>query len=164
MACRAKRQNEMEGMMNRTKVLIVVGCLLGLALAWLPAYASPSSRITLTCDSPNAGDSVSGSVTVTLCETTNCGSTPGDSSYVCTPVSCDSANIMSVKQACDAGFKATAVSVNICYQEDQDGNPTCTSHPGDGTGIALGKKGFSTVVGPGSPPYGDGDTVSLTVK
>ncbi|HEY2524710.1 MAG TPA: hypothetical protein VGI29_06600 [Candidatus Binataceae bacterium] len=146
--------------MKRTKMVIVVGCLLGLALAWLPAYASPTDKkITLTCNSPNAGDSISGSVTVTLCDTTDCGT-----SLVCTPVNCDSSGTMSVTQACGTNFKVGAVSVNICYQEDQDGGPTCTQHPGTGGGIAITGKGFTTVVGPGSPPTGDGDTVSLIVK
>ena len=100
-------------------------------------------------------------VTVTLCETTNCGNVLGDNSLVCQPVNCDSAGTMSVTQVCSTDFKVGAVSVNICYQEDLDLNPTCTQHPGTGGGVAIGGKGFSTVVGPGSPPVGDGDTVSL---
>jgi hypothetical protein len=57
-------------------------------------------------------------------------------------------------------FKVGAVSANTCYQQDEDLQPTCTPHPGTGGGIALGKKGFFTVVGPGT----DSDTVSLTVR
>src|SRR5215469_13305264 len=87
--------------MKRTKILSAVGCLLGLALAWLPAYASPTNKkITLTCNSPGAKDSVGGSVTVTLCETTNCGTVPGDNSLVCQPVNCDSSGTISMTQAC----------------------------------------------------------------
>jgi len=38
--------------MKKAKLLIVVGCLLGFALAWIPAYASPTSKkITITCTS-----------------------------------------------------------------------------------------------------------------
>ena len=41
--------------MKRTKILVAVGCLLGLALARMPAYASPTNnKITLACNSPNA--------------------------------------------------------------------------------------------------------------
>ena len=137
----------------------------GLALAWMPAYASPTNKkITLTCNSPNAGDPISGSVTVTLCDTTAC-----DNSLVCPVVNCETGGTISVTQACSTDnattpFKVGAVSVNICYQEDGDPNPTCTQHPGAGGGIAVTGKRFTTVVGPGPPPTGDGDTVSLIVK
>ena len=147
------------------KIMIVAGCLLGLALACIPAYASPTNKkITLSCSSA-ASDSVTGSATVTLCETTNCGSVPGDDSVTCPPVMCDISGTVSITNACstDAAtvpFKVGAVSANTCYQQDEDLQPTCTPHPGTGGGIAITGKGFFTVVGPGN----DGDTVSLTVK
>ncbi len=147
------------------KIVIVAGCLLGLALACIPAYANPTSKkITLSCASV-AGDSVAGSATVTLCETTNCGSVPGDDSVTCPPVTCDSTFTVSMTNVCStdvatAPFKVGAVSANICYQADEDGGETCTPHPGTGGGIAVTGKGFFTVVGPGN----DSDTVSLTVK
>jgi hypothetical protein len=142
------------------KIMIVAGCLLGLALACIPAYASPTNKkITLSCSSA-AGDSVAGSVNVTLCDSPAC-----DQSFPCLPVACDSANTVSTTVVCstDAAtvpFKVGAVSINICYQEDEDGGPNCTQHPGTGGGIAMGGKGFFTVVGPGT----DSDTVSLIVK
>lgn len=103
-------------------------------------------------------------MTVTLCDTTAC-----DNSLVCPVVNCDTGGTISVTQACNTDnattpFKVGAVRVNICYQEDGDLNPTCTQHPGTGGGTAVTGKGFTTVVGPGSPPTGDGDTVSLIVK
>ena len=149
--------------MNR--IIIVSGCLLGLALACIPAYASPTDKkITLTCSSL-IPDNVSGSVNVTLCETTNCGNAPGDDSITCPQVNCDTASTVSITTVCSTDsaappFKVGAVSVNLCIQEDQDGQPTCTPHPGTGGGIALTGKGFSTAVGSST----DSDTVSLTVK
>ena len=149
--------------MNR--IMIVAGCLLGLALACIPAYASPTNKkITLSCAS-TASDSITGSATVTLCETTNCANISGDDSITCPPVACDTSGTVSITDVCstDAAttpFKVSAVSVNICYKADEDGQEACTPHPGTGGGIAVGGKGFFTVVGPGN----DSDTVSLTVK
>jgi hypothetical protein len=149
------------------KILTVFLCVLGLAVACIPAYANPTNKkITLTCASVT-GDSVTGSATVTLCETTNCGSVVGDDSITCLPVTCDSTSTVSMTNVCstDAAtvpFKVGAVSVNTCYHEDEDSQDVehCTPHPGTGGGIAVTGKGFFTVVGPGT----DSDTVSLTVK
>lgn len=148
------------------KVVIALGCLLGLAAACIPAYANPTDKkITLTCSSL-APDNVKGSATVTLCETTNCGNTLGDDSITCPQVMCDTAGTISVTSVCStdsAGtpFKVGAVSVNVCYQQDEEQQgATCTPHPGNGGGTAITGKGFATAVAPG----GDSDTVSLTVK
>src|SRR6185437_13207311 len=54
------------GRMNR--IMIVLGCLLGLALACIPAYASPTDKkITLSCDVSAGSDIITGTATVTLC-------------------------------------------------------------------------------------------------
>lgn len=147
------------------KILIVFLCVLGLAVAGMPAYANPTSKkITLTCSSV-APDNVKGSATVQLCETTNCGSVAGDNSVTCPPIPCDTLGTISSTVLCDTAatttpFRVGALSVNVCIQQDEDIQPTCTPH----TGIALTGKGFFTVVGPQPPSPIDSDRVSLIVK
>jgi hypothetical protein len=142
------------------KVVIAWFCVLGLAVACIPAYANPTSKkITLTCSS-STGDAVSGSVDVILCDSTQC-----VQSIACPQVTCDSVSISTTTlcstDTAQVPFKVGAVHVNVCYQQDEDLQPTCTPHPDTvGAGVAITGKGFFTVVGPGT----DSDTVTLTVK
>ena len=148
--------------MNTTKILIVVGCILGLALAWIPAYASPTSKkVTITCTSTGP-DTVTGYASVMLCDTPSCGN-----SVTCQPdpvVSCDtSANMISQTAVCSTGtalvpFKVGAVSIVIECSDNGD-NSCGTSY----TGIPIsGGKAVSFPADNIANP--DGDGVTVTVK
>ena len=110
--------------MNRTKILIVVGCVLGLALAWIPAYASPTSKkITVTCTSTK-GDVVIGSAAVTLCSSID--PTLPDAQQcirptICpTTVTCESTGTISSTMVCSAPYKVGGVSITIGCQDGSD--------------------------------------------
>src|SRR5579872_6726576 len=60
-------ERNLQGGRRMNKIVIVAGCALGLALAWIPAYASPTSKkVTITCNSAT-GVLVTGTADVYLC-------------------------------------------------------------------------------------------------
>jgi hypothetical protein len=148
------------------KILTVSCCMLGLAIACMPAYASPTDKkITLSCDVAAGTGVITGEATVTLCAdsapfpctgaTFNCQSTP---------ISCDSSGLtapISITVSCSAPFKVDGLTAMINVTDyDSNGNRVGTG--GSNPNSTLGGKGFSTTTGTGSgSPY---DTVSLTVK
>jgi hypothetical protein len=145
--------------MKRTKILIVVGCLLGFALAWIPAYASPTNKkITVTCNSA-MGDEVSGSATVTLCSSIDL-SQPIPSDQCVGPTDCptsmpcDSLNgPISVTMPCAASSKVGGVYIVITCSDGTEGS--C------GSSHASTLNGKGTVLGASNP---DGDGITVTVK
>ncbi len=146
------------------KILTVSCCLLGLAVACVPAYASPTrKKITLDCSSA-APDIITGNATVTLCGSSPTGVCGGDM-YVCpsTPVYCDSSGTtapISTTVQCTAPFKVDGMTATIGFI-DYDGSISSTTiitSGGSSPGSTLSGKGFVTTTGSGS------DTVSLTVK
>jgi hypothetical protein len=75
------------------KVLALSCCLMGLEMACAPAYASPTNKkITLSCDVTSGTDVITGTATVTLCDTPNCS---GGTQVAClaNPISCDSSGV-----------------------------------------------------------------------
>jgi hypothetical protein len=146
--------------MKRTKILIAVGCLQGLALAWLPAYASPTSKkITATCISTNGADAIHGSVTVRLCASID--SCPDftfvdvqGSTVTCAPtIDCDANNnTVSVTQTCDAPFKVGAAYAEVGCTENT--SPNC------GTAFTTTVKGKGAFL-PDTTTDGDGVTVQI---
>ncbi len=158
------------------KIMIVAGCLLGLALACIPAYASPTDKkITLSCDVSSGSDVITGTVTVTLCAAS--GSTPctGDT-FVCptdpTPLSCDSSGAngvpISVTVACDSlTFKVSGfhevISATDYAVDPSTGGPGYVIGTGPSDVInALGGKGYSISIN--TNPGTVTDSVSVTVK
>ena len=76
------------------KILTVSCCLLGLAVACVPAYASPTrKKITLGCGGAVAPDYVIGTATVTLCASSASGLCTGETKicqFTPIPLACDS--------------------------------------------------------------------------
>ena len=151
------------------KIVIVAGCLLGLALAWIPAYASPTSKkITVTCNSSDGGEVVLGDATVTLCVSLATCIDP-TKSVVCPEVFCDSSGVnqpISITVSCDAPFKAGAATgqVDFSDSEGSTGGSSPSIEP-------LNGKGFSVSAFPDTNPNdngadldGDTENVTLTVK
>lgn len=150
------------------KIMIVAGCLLGLALACIPAYASPANKkITLSCDVSSGTDAITGTLTVTLCAAS--GSTPctGDT-FVCptdpTPLSCDSSGAngvpISVTVPCSAPFKVDGLIIDLqATDTDSVGNVTTG---GANPTSTLGGKGYSISIN--TNPGTATDSVSVTVK
>lgn len=141
-----------------SKISIVICSLLSLAVACLPAYASPTKRkITLTCNSVS-GDAISGSATVTLCDSSAC-----TQQLSCSPVTCDS-NTVSTTMVCPTSFKVGWLTADITFS---DGDGSSGESQSSST---LGGKAYSTVAGYYQTPEsgGDGDTdndtFTLTVK
>ena len=154
--------------MNR--IMIVLGCLLGLALACIPAYASPTHKnITLDCSSSEAGEVVYGDATVTLCDELT-PTSPCLESVTC-EVTCESDAVppsQTVSCSTDTAnppFKVHAMTAQINFR-DSEGHTAGSSPSVD----SLTGKGFFTAVAPNpndtTNPDADGDTeaVSLTVK
>lgn len=143
------------------KILTISCCLLGLAMACVPAYASPMrKKITIDCSNVMAPDSITGTATVTLCAssaTDNCAT-----SYLCpsTPVSCDSNGTISVTVTCDAPFKVDYVTGHADVLE-YDGNGNFVGTGGSDINSTLGGKGYYKLY-PTNPP-GTG-AVALTIK
>ena len=101
------------------KIVIVAGCLLGLALACIPAYASPTSKkVTITCNSAT-GASVTGTADVYLCSSIDTSATDPVNQCVgatqCpSDFTCDSTGTISITMPCAASSKVgecTSLSV-----------------------------------------------------
>lgn len=162
--------------MNKTLAVFI--CLLGLAVAGIPAHASPTNKtITVSCDSDATDlDEIIGFASITLCDTSDCSGQKYDcvSATQNPPLSsisfvtgvCDNNNgingPVSITVSCSPGFRVRGVIPGIGYVEPNDpSNPQSTTHGP----TALGGKGFSTVYGSNTPDAdGDTDTVSLTIK
>lgn len=140
------------------KIVIVAGCVLGLALAWIPAYASPTSKkVTITCNSAT-GDSVTGTADVYLCSSIDTSAT--DPSNQCvgatqclSDFTCDSTGPISITMPCVASFKVGGVYVAIGCTDATDSCGT--------THISTLKGGKGVDLSAGSS---DGDGVTVTVK
>ena len=140
------------------KIVIVAGCLLGLALVWVPAYASPTSKkVTITCNSAT-GASVTGTADVYLCSSIDTSATaPANECVGATQCpsdfTCDSTGTISITMPCVALSKVGGVYVSIGCM---DGNDSCgTTH------ISTLKGGKGVDLSAGST---DGDGVTVTVK
>jgi hypothetical protein len=147
--------------MKMNKILAVSCCLLGLAMAAIPAYASPMrKKITIDCSNVTAPNSITGSATVTLCA-----SSPTDycgTRYQCPsmPVSCNSTGVVSITVMCDAGFKVDYVTGHAdVYEYDDQGNIIGTG--GGDLDSTLGGKGISNLYFSNS---GDASAVALKIK
>jgi len=151
------------------KIVIVAGCALGLALAWIPAYASPTSKkITVTCNSSDSGEVVTGDATVILCVSLATCTDPNQS-VICPEVFCDSSGLtqpISITVSCDAPFKAGAATGQIDFSDSEGstGGSSPSIEP-------LKGKGFSVSAFPDTDPNDTGadldsdtENVTLTVK
>jgi hypothetical protein len=148
------------------KILTVSCCMLGLAIACIPAYASPTNKkITLACDVTAGTDVITGDATVTLCAPSGLSPCTG-ATYDCpsTPISCDSSGLkapISITVSCSAPFKVGGLTAIISASDyDSAGNLIGTG--GSNPNSTLGGKGFSTTTG--TYPGSVNDTVTLTVK
>ena len=135
------------------KLLTASCCLLLLAAACIPAYASPTDKkITISCDTTGT-DSFTGETTVTLCpqppSVADCNSLTTDA-VVCGPIDCSIGVTAPISQTvpCTTNFKVEAVNVDLGIVGD-----TSTQHA-----VAASGKGFSTSFTSLT------DTVSVTVK
>jgi hypothetical protein len=148
--------------MNR--LVTISFSVLGLIVICAPAYASPKDKkITLSCSSSDASETVTGDVTVTLCATLATCSDPAQS-VSCPEISCDSSGqtaAISSTWSCSAPFKVGGViaQINLADSEGNTGGSSPSIAPITG-------KGFSITVAPESDQDTDGDneTVVLTVK
>jgi hypothetical protein len=144
---------------NMKRVLTVSSCLLLLAAACIPAYASPTNKkVTISCDTTGT-DVFTGETTVALCplspSVVDCNtSTAG--AVVCgtpvtAPIDCSIGMSAPISQTvpCSAGFKVEAVFIDLGIQ-----GFTSTQH----TIAVTGGKAIST-----SDTVGTA-TVSVTVK
>lgn len=146
------------------RVFTVFCCALGLAVAGVPAGASPTDkRLTLTCSVPTgSSDIISGGATVTLCDSS---SVNGESqtcigqSHQCasTPIYCDSGNKtapISITVSCSAPFRVGGMIAEMEYSDSdrKSGSSTYAS--------TLGGQGVSFYYGNPS----DYDTVALTIR
>ena len=145
------------------KIMIVLGCLLGLALACIPAYASPTKKkVVITCEVPaSSSDDITGDATVRLCASPDtCPAPiegPVDGTVLCPEINCDSSGLtafISVTVSCDASFKVGGVNAGMSYI-DSDGTV-------NGTTFNSTLNGKGVVFPYGNP--GDLDSVSLTIK
>jgi hypothetical protein len=148
------------------KILTVSCCMLGLAIACMPAYANPTDKkITLSCNVAAGTGVITGDATVTLCA--------GSGSFPCTgatfncpstPISCDSSGVkapISITVSCSAPFEVDGLTALINVKDyDSAGNLIGTG--GSNPNSTLGGKGFSTTTGTGTGSVND--TVTLTVK
>jgi hypothetical protein len=146
------------------KLMIVSGCLLGLALACIPAYASPADKkIALSCNVASGNDVVSGYVKVTLCSSIDpslvdecVGPT------VCPEVFCNSNGAdqlpISITMPCSAPSKVGGLAIDLeATVTDSLGNVINTG--GAQPTSTIKGKGYSLSVAPVL-----NDAVSLTVK
>lgn len=146
------------------KLLTVSSCVLGLVLACIPAYASPTSKkITLDCSSV-APDIITGNATVTLCGSSTTG-VCGGLTFTCpsTPVYCDSSGAtapISTTVGCIAPFRVDAMSATIGFIDyaGSISSTTIIDTGGSSPASTLSGRGFTTTDGYNS------DTVTLTVK
>ena len=140
------------------KIAIIAGCVLGLALAWIPAYASPTSKkVTITCNSAT-GASVTGTADVYLCSSIDSSAPePFDECVGATQCpsdfKCDSTGTISITMPCNELFKVGGVYVSIGCTDG--GNSCGTTH------ISTLKGGKGVDLSAGSS---DGDGVTVTVK
>jgi hypothetical protein len=145
------------------KLMITSGCLLGLALACIPAYANPTDKkIALSCNVASGTDVVSGYVNVTLCSSIDPSLVDGCvGPTVCPEVSCDSngANQLpiSITVPCSALSKVGGLMIDLeATVTDSLGNVIT----GGAQPISTMKsKGYSLSVTPVL-----NDTLSVTVK
>jgi hypothetical protein len=147
------------------KIMIVAGCLLGLALACIPAYASPTNKkITLSCDIAAGSDTITGYANVTLCSSidltlvdpcvgpTSCGQVNCDSSGATDPIS--------ITVPCIASSKVGGLIIDLeATDTDSAGNVTTG---GANPTSTLGGKGYSISIN--TNPGTVTDSVSVTVK
>jgi hypothetical protein len=143
------------------KIVIVGGCLLGLALACIPAYANPiNKKITLSCNVSAGADVISGdATTITLCapSTPPCnGETFDCLSTLTTPISCDSGGTISMTVSCDAPWKVGGFFAHI------DASSSLGTGGKDIPPSPLGGKGYSVTFS--TYPGSANDTVTFTVK
>ena len=143
------------------KILTVFFCMLGLAVACIPAYANPiNKKITLSCN-VSGTDVISGDVTtMTLCapstppctaETFDCLST------LTAPISCDtSSGTISMTVSCDAPWKVGGFSAQI------DASSSLGTGGKDIPPSPLGGKGYSVTFS--TSPGSANDTVTFTIK
>lgn len=154
------------------KALTVSCCLLGLAIACIPAYASPTrKKITLSCDVSAGADVITGSATVTLCDSASplC----SGATVACAPVACDSSGAtapISVTVPCDSTtFKVDAFYATI-GASDYSVDPNTDALTLIGTGgsdlppTALGGKGYSLSVNTVASGGSANDLVLFSIK
>jgi hypothetical protein len=150
------------------KIMIVAGCLLGLALACIPAYASPTDKkITLSCNITAGTDIITGTAMVTLCDFALCDGL----TFTCDPVDCDSSGVtapISITVACDSlTFKVSGfhevISATDYAVDPSTGGPgyVIGTGPSDVTN-ALGGKGYKVQIN--TDPGFVTDSVALTIK
>ena len=146
-----------------SKIMIVAGCLLGLALACIPAYASPTNKkITLSCDITAGSDTITGYVNVTLCSSIDPTSLdPCVGPTICPQVNCDSSSgatyPISITVPCIASSKVGGVVIDLeATVTDSAGNVVTGGSQPIST---MNGKGYSLSVTPNP-----NDTLSLTVK
>jgi hypothetical protein len=143
--------------------LLVFCCWLGLTLGCIPAYANPTNKkITISCDAVVAGDVVTGTATVTVCDSADClGGT-----FDCTssgPISCDSSGAtapLSITMPCASTFRVAGFHA-IIGATDTEPNVTPTPTGGADVTSSLTGKGYSLTVHTDS---GDFDAVTFTIK
>jgi hypothetical protein len=147
--------------MKMNKILTVSCCLLGLAMAGIPAYANPMrKKITIDCSNVTAPNSITGTASVILC-----GSSSTDycaNQYQCPSVSCNSKGVVSITVMCDAGFKVDHVIGPVGVKEYDDPDQVNVIGTGGGNlDSTLGGKGISILYLSNS---GDASAVALKIK
>jgi hypothetical protein len=145
-----------------SKIMIVAGCLLGLALACIPAYASPTNKkITLSCDITAGSDTITGYVNVTLCSSIDPTSLdPCVGPTTCPQVNCDSSGAtypISITVPCNASSKVGGVVIDLEATVTDSARNVVTG--GSQPISTMNGKGYSLSVTPNP-----NDTLSLTVK
>jgi hypothetical protein len=142
------------------KIMIVAGCLLGLALACIPAYASPTDKkITLSCNITAGTDIITGTAMVTVCDSALC----DGQTVLCDPVDCDSSGVtapISITVACDSLIFKVAGFHEVIRATDYAGNVIDTG--GSDVINALGGKGYKVQIN--TDPGFVTDSVALTIK
>ena len=144
-----------------SKILAISCCLLGFAIACVPAFASPTNKkITVACSSVAPNDITCSADTVALCA-----SAPvpcKGQTFPCPDMLCDSSGASappSTTISCTAPFKAVAIEFNVSWAE------AGATPPGIGfftqNSLNKGKVGFSLTTGPTSPAT---DSVTFTIK
>jgi hypothetical protein len=136
----------------------------------MPAYASPTNKkITLSCNVSAGTDVITGTATVTLCDS----AIPlcSGATVACAPVACDSSGAngvpISVTVPCDATTFRVGAFHEVAGASDFSVDPSTGVLTPIGTGgsdvtITLGGKGYSipVITNPGSV----NDTVVFTIK
>jgi hypothetical protein len=150
------------------KIMIVAGCLLGLALACIPAYASPTNKkITLSCNITAGTDMITGTAMVTLCDSALC----DGQTFSCDPVDCDSSGVtapISITVACDsltfkvAGFQEVIDAKDYAVDANTAGPGNIIGTGGSDVINALGGKGYKVQIN--TDPGFVTDSVALTIK